>query len=225
MTLAPQEIASYIDHTNLKVEATEQDIIKLCEEANKYHFKTVCVRPDKVKLAVNCLKDKTPKVISVVGFPTGKESTNDKAKETKQMIKDGAEEVDMVINYEKLKAKEYAYVYEDIKAVVDEAKKTPVKVIIETCFLDEKEKIIACALSKAAGASFVKTSTGFGTKGATVADVKLMREVVGPNMGVKASGGIKSYEDAKKMIDAGATRLGTSSSIAIVEKNFSSSDY
>ena len=211
-------IGKMIDHTLLKADATEDMIKKLCKQAEEHEFAAVCVSPYYVGLANEILKDSDVKVATVIGFPLGANTSEVKAFETKNAIKNGADEVDMVINIGALKNKNYDLVREDIKAVVDAAKgKALVKVIIETCLLNEEEKRIACELSKEAGADYVKTSTGFSTGGATVEDVKLMREIVGENMGVKASGGIRDYEKAKAMVDAGASRIGASASIDIVK--------
>lgn len=221
-----EEIAKYIDHTLLKPEANESQIKKLCEEALKYGFASVCVNPANVLLASKLLRDSKVKVCTVIGFPLGANTSGVKAFEASEAIKDGAEEVDMVINIGKLKDKDYDYVKNDIKAVVEAAKgKALTKVIIETCLLTDEEKVIACKLAKEAGADFVKTSTGFSKGGATAADVKLMRDTVGENMGVKASGGIRSYEDFCKMIEAGASRVGASASVAICEGRESKTNY
>ncbi len=219
-------IAKYIDHTLLKPEATKEQIEKLCQEAKEYEFASVCVNPTWVSYAAELLKGSSVKVCTVIGFPLGATSTETKAFETKQAIEDGATEIDMVINIGRLKSGEDEFVKRDIEAVVNAAKgKALVKVIIETSLLTNDEKERACRLSVEAGADFVKTSTGFSTGGATVEDVKLMREVVGPNVGVKASGGVRSAEDAKQMIDAGATRIGASSGVAIVQGLIGDSDY
>ena len=211
-------IGKMIDHTLLKADATEDMIKKLCKEAKEHEFAAVCVNPYYVGLANEILKDSEVKVATVIGFPLGANTSEVKAFETENAIKNGADEVDMVINIGALKSKNYDLVREDIKAVVDAAKdKALVKVIIETCLLNEEEKRIACELSKEAGADYVKTSTGFSTGGATVEDVKLMKEIVGENIGVKASGGIRDYEKAKAMVDAGASRIGASASIDIVK--------
>lgn len=209
-------IAGMIDHTILKPEATEAQVVKLCEEAKEYEFASVCINPGMVKLAAKCLKDSKVDVCTVIGFPLGANTSEVKAFETEDAIKNGATEVDMVINVGKLKEGNLEYVKNDIKAVVDAAKgKALTKVIIETCLLTDEEKVVACKLAKEAGADFVKTSTGFSTGGATAADIKLMRETVGPDMGVKASGGVRTKEDALTMIENGATRIGASASIAI----------
>lgn len=210
-------LASYIDHTILKPEATKQDVIKLCEEAKQYGFASVCVNAYYTKLVADTLKDSEVKTCVVVGFPLGATFTEIKAHETELAIQNGADEVDMVINIGALKDKDYATVEQDIKAVVDAAKgKAIVKVIIETCLLTEEEKVKACELSVKAGADFVKTSTGFSTGGATVEDVTLMRKTVGDQALVKASGGVRDFKGAKAMIDAGADRIGASSGIKIV---------
>ena len=211
-----KELARMIDHTLLKPEATSEGIKKLCEEAVKYNFASVCVNPGRVKEAYEIVKNSDVKVCTVIGFPLGATTTESKVFETKDAIKNGATEVDMVINVGRLKDKDYDFVKEDIKSVVDAAKgKALTKVIIETCLLTDEEKVIACKLSKEAGADFVKTYTGFSTGGATASDIKLMRETVGPDMGVKASGGVRTKEDALTMIENGATRIGASASIAI----------
>lgn len=220
------QIAKMIDHTILKAEATESEIIKLCKEAIHYNFASVCVNPSMVPVAAKELKGTHVKVCTVIGFPLGATTTEVKAFETKDVIEKGATEVDMVINVGKLKERNLEYVKNDIKAVVEAAKgKALTKVIIETCLLTEEEKIIACKLSKEADSDFVKTSTGFSTGGATVEDIKLMRETVGPEMGVKASGGVRSKKDALAMIENGATRIGASASISICEGTESNSNY
>lgn len=221
-----EEIAKMIDHTLLKPEATVEQIKTLCEEARQYGFASVCVNPVHVALAYELLKDSQVKVCTVIGFPLGANTTAVKTFEASEAIKEGAEEVDMVINVGKLKDKNLEYVKNDIKAVVDAAKgKALTKVILETCLLSDDEKVTACKLAKEAGADFVKTSTGFNKCGATAEDIKLMRETVGSEMGVKASGGVRSSADAIKMINAGASRIGASASIAICEGGESSSTY
>ncbi|NLX61669.1 MAG: deoxyribose-phosphate aldolase [Tissierellia bacterium] len=210
-------INSIIDHTLLKPEATSIMVENLCKEAIEFGFAAVCVNPYYVKKAKSLLKDSNVKVATVVGFPLGANTKEVKAFEAKKAVEDGADEIDMVINIGALKNKDYEYVKEDIRAVVDAVEgKAIVKVIIETCLLSKEEKINACKLSKEAGADFVKTSTGFSTGGATVEDVKLMKETVGDSMKIKASGGIRNFETAKAMIEAGASRIGASSSIKIV---------
>lgn len=221
-----EELARMIDHTILKPEATEEQVRRVCEEAIKYNFASVCINPCHVKLAANLLKGSSVKVCTVIGFPLGANTSAVKAFETSEAIKEGAQEVDMVINIGSLKDKNYDYVKEDIKAVVEAAKgKALTKVILETCLLTDEEKVIACKLSKEAGADFVKTSTGFSTGGATYDDVKLMRETVGPEMGVKASGGVRSYKDAVNVIEAGASRIGASASVAISEGGEGNTNY
>ena len=221
-----QQLASMIDHTILKADATRESVEKICKEALEYKFASVCINPANVELAAEMLKGSEVKVCTVIGFPLGANTSEVKAFETKDAIAKGADEVDMVINIGRLKDKDYEYVKNDIKAVVEAAKgKALTKVIIETCLLNDEEKVKVCELSKEAGADFVKTSTGFSTGGATPEDIKLMRETVGPDMGVKASGGVRSFEDAKAVIENGATRIGASSSITICEGGVSSSDY
>ncbi|CEO12342.1 deoxyribose-phosphate aldolase [Paraclostridium sordellii] len=211
-------IANMIDHTILKAVATKEDVKKLCNEAKEYNFFSVCINPANIEFAKKELEGSSVKVCTVIGFPLGANTSEVKAFETKDAIKKGADEVDMVINIGALKDKNYDYVLNDIKAVVDAANKEAlVKVIIETCYLTDDEKKIACELSVKAGADFVKTSTGFGTGGSTPEDIKLMREVVGPNIGVKASGGVRNQEDAKAVIKAGCSRIGASASVAITK--------
>jgi deoxyribose-phosphate aldolase len=211
-----KNLAPYIDHTLLNLEATDAQIEKLCAEAREFHFATVCVYPRHIPLSKKLLENSGVKPIAVVGFPTGRETTEQKVSETNDAIQKGALEIDMVMNVDFLKARKLRSVYRDIRAVVLAAKPIPVKVILETCLLDHEEKISACALAKAAGAAFVKTSTGFSKSGATVDDIALMRRTVGPKMGVKASGGVRTREAALAMIAAGATRIGTSSGVSIV---------
>ena len=212
------ELAKCIDHTLLKTDARRADLERLVEEAKAYHFASVCVSPIWVSFAAHALQGSGVKTCTVIGFPQGATPSEVKAFETKRAIADGAEEVDMVIAVGKLKDGDDAYVKADIEAVVAATKgKAVTKVIIETCLLTDEEKRRACLLAKEAGADFVKTSTGFSTGGATAADVKLMRESVGEDIGVKASGGVRSRADAEAMIAAGATRLGTSSGVKIVE--------
>jgi len=211
-------LAAQIDHTLLNPDATQTEIEQLCREARQFHFATVCIHSSFVELAAELLKNSSTRVITVVGFPFGTASSTAKAFEASEAIRLGAKEIDMVINKSALKSKNYAYVFEDIKKVVDASHPYPVKVILETSNLTEEEKIIACALSQAAGAAFVKTSTGYSSGGATVQDIQLMRKIVGPKMGVKASGGIRTREDAMKMIQAGANRIGASASVAIVSQ-------
>ncbi len=211
------ELNKYIDHTLLKPEATEAQVLTLIEQAKKYDFASVCVNPTWVSLAAKELKDSDVKVCTVIGFPLGANTSAVKAFETKDAIANGADEVDMVINIGQLKAGNVEAVEADIRVVVEAANGTLTKVIIETCLLTDDEKVAACLAAQRAGADFVKTSTGFSTGGATVPDVALMRRTVGPDMGVKASGGARSLEDAQAFIEAGATRIGASSGVAIME--------
>jgi deoxyribose-phosphate aldolase len=211
-------LARMIDHTLLKPDATQQEIEKLCLEAKQYGFASVCVNPSNVKFCAALLRDTDVKVCTVIGFPLGATSSAAKAFETGQAIKDGAREVDMVINVGMLKSGQYEYVEEDIRCVVSTAHNSGVlaKVIIETGLLTDEEKVKACMLAKHAGADFVKTSTGFSKGGATAGDIALMRKVVGPDLGVKASGGVRSQEDALALIASGADRIGASASVKIV---------
>lgn len=221
-----EKIERYLDHTVLKPESTDLDIQKACLDAKEYNFKAVCIQPMWVKYTADMLKGTDVNTCTVIGFPLGANTSDVKAYEAKQAVKDGAVEVDMVINIGAIKSEDFSLVHDDIKAVVDAVKgKAIVKVIIETCLLTENEKVRACEISKRAGADFVKTSTGFSTGGATVDDIKLMRETVGKEMGVKASGGVRSIEDAKAMIKAGATRIGTSNGVAIVEGKEATESY
>lgn len=213
----PKSLAQYIDHTLLRPDATESEITKLCDEALTYHFKTVCVEAKWLPVATLRLKGSKVLPITVISFPHGSDSTEKKHQDTLWAVKNGAKEIDVVLNRQLLREKKYAEVWQDLHQVVLAAGNLPVKVILETSELNEDEKKIACSLVKAAGAHFVKTSTGFSKSGATESDIRLMRQTVGEGFGVKASGGIRSYEDAIKMISAGATRLGTSASIAIVQ--------
>lgn len=207
---------SYIDHTLLKPDATAQEIEKLCDEAKQFHFASVCVNPTWVKSASQWLKGSSVKVCSVVGFPLGANTSVVKILETQSVVVDGAEEIDMVMNIGALKSKQYDLVKNEIRSVVQAASPHLVKVIIETCLLTEEEKVLACQLSVDAGAHFVKTSTGFSKSGATVSDIALMRQTVGPSIGVKASGGIADKTFALELIAAGATRIGTSKGIILV---------
>lgn len=212
------DIARFIDHTLLKPDATEEMIENLCNEAKKYNFYAVCINPYYVKLAKKILRNSNVKIATVIGFPLGANTSKIKALEAEESIKDGADELDMVISIAALKNKDYDKVKEDIEEVVKKAKGNAlVKVIIETCLLTEDEKVKACNLSLEAGANFVKTSTGFNGKGATVEDIRLIKSVVGDKMKIKASGGIRDYETAIKMIEAGANRIGASSSVKIVQ--------
>lgn len=211
------EKSKYIDHTILKATATREDILKLCSEANQYHFASVCVNPAYVALAHQLLSGTGVMVCTVIGFPLGANTPSVKAFETTQAIADGADEVDMVINLGRAKAHDWDGVYEDIRAVVQAASGVLVKVIIETCYLTDEEKVKACQMAVKAGADFVKTSTGFGTGGATVEDVRLMKQTVGDACKVKASGGIRDKEAFEAMIAAGADRIGCSAGVKIME--------
>jgi deoxyribose-phosphate aldolase len=212
-----ENMAGYIDHTLLKPEATEAQIEELCREAIKYSFYSVCINPSYVKIAAKSLQGSAVRICCVIGFPLGATTTAVKAFEAAEAVENGAAEIDMVIHIGALKDQREEYVMSDIAAVVKAAAGCPVKVIIETGLLTEDEKVLACKLAKKAGASYVKTSTGFGPGGATVADVLLMRETVGPDLGVKASGGVRDLDAALQMIEAGATRIGTSSGVSIVK--------
>lgn len=216
ISIDKKTMASMIDHTILKPGATREQVIQLCREAMENGFASVCVNPCFVSLVSQQLKGSEVKTCSVIGFPLGTNTTEIKALEAQKAAAEGAHEIDMVINVGALKAGELDYVENEIAAVVKASGKSSVKVIIETCLLTDAEKEIACRLAKKSGAAFVKTSTGFSTGGATAADVALMRRVVGDSMGVKASGGIKSLQDAIAMVEAGASRIGASSGIAIV---------
>lgn len=211
-----KHLSSYIDHTNLKASATKEDIIKLCEEAKKYKFQTVCINSCYVKLAKILLKDSPVKICTVIGFPLGAMSTASKVYETRQALFDGADEIDMVINIGYLKSKEFIAVKNDIKSVKNCLPNNILKVILETCYLDESVIIKASELAIEAGADYLKTSTGFGTAGATLAHVKLMKHIANNQCKIKASGGIKDFKTAIEYIHAGADRLGTSSGISIV---------
>lgn len=222
--LAPP-LARLIDHTVLKPDTTEAQIRDLCAEAREYCFASVCVSPVWVPTAAAELAGATPMVCTVVGFPHGANRTSVKAFETEQAVRDGAEEIDMVLAIALLKSERYADVEADIRAVVEAASGRTVKVILETALLTDEEKVIACVLSQNAGADFVKTSTGFAAHGASPQDVALMRRVVGDSMGVKASGGVRSAEDAYAMVEAGATRLGASAGVAILKGLTSDASY
>ncbi|WP_311694980.1 deoxyribose-phosphate aldolase [Sneathia sanguinegens] len=212
------EINKYIDHTVLKATTTPKDIEKLCNEAKEYKFYSVCVNGCYVSLCKKLLVNTEVKVAAVIGFPLGAMSTEAKVYEAKKCIEDGANEIDMVINVGMLKAKEYDYVKEEIRQIKEAIGTNVLKVIIETCYLTDDEKVKACELAVEAKADFVKTSTGFGTNGATFEDVALMKKTVGNRAKVKASGGVKTYETAVKYIELGAERLGTSSGIQIMNK-------
>lgn len=217
--VSDREVASKIDHTLLKPEATPEEIKQLCAEAKQYQFASVCVNPSYVSLCSTLLKSSSVKVCTVIGFPLGATTTEVKRAEAIQAIENGAQELDMVINVGRLKAGDNAYVFNDIQQVVLTAKphRILVKVILETSLLTDEEKIKACLICKEAGADFVKTSTGFSKGGATVGDVALMKLIVGSTVGVKASGGIRSREDAEAMIHHGADRIGASASVKIVQ--------
>ncbi len=219
--IAGAELAGMIDHTLLKPEAVPADIDNLCREALEHGFASVCINPCYVALAAEKLKNSAVKVCTVVGFPLGATTTGSKVHEAEEAISSGAREVDMVINIGRLKAKDLKYVEDDIRSVVvvAHARSVMVKVIIEACLLTDKEKSEACVIAKKAGADFVKTSTGFSKGGATAADVALMRRTVGPSMGVKAAGGIRTYKDALLMIENGATRIGASSGVKILQES------
>ncbi len=214
------EIARLIDHTLLKPDATPQQIQQLCQEARSYHFASVCVNPGYVRLSANYLKGSDVKVCTVVGFPLGATTTEAKTFETQQALRDGATEIDMVMNIGALRGGDYRLVLNDIATVTNmaHAANAICKVILETSKLTKQQIVAACQIAKVAGADFVKTSTGFGGGGATVEDVALMRRVVGPDMGVKASGGVRSYQDAQAMVAAGATRIGASAGVRIVQE-------
>ncbi|MGD2197977.1 deoxyribose-phosphate aldolase [Lysinibacillus fusiformis] len=221
-----QNFARMIDHTLLKAEATKEQIEKLCAEAKQFNFASVCVNPTWVKQSSELLQGSDVLVCTVIGFPLGANTPAVKAFEVKDAIANGANEVDMVINIGALKDKNYDLVQADIAAVVEAAKGSAlVKVIIESCLLTDEEKVKACELAVAAGADYVKTSTGFSTGGATAADIALMRKTVGPDLGVKASGGVRSLEDMKSMVEAGATRIGASSGVAIMNGLIADSNY
>lgn len=219
------KINQYIDHTLLKPESRQDQIDKLIREAKTYNFASVCINPTWVSYAAKALEGTDIKVCTVIGFPLGATTSAVKAFETKDAINHGADEVDMVINIGQAKSGHFAFVEEDIRAVVEASGDKLVKVIIETCLLTDKEKIKACQAAVAAGADFVKTSTGFSTAGARLDDVRLMRQTVGPDVGVKAAGGTRSLEDAQAFIEAGATRIGTSAGVTIMEGKQTNSGY
>ncbi len=220
MELTPEELARYIDHTLLKPEATSEQIRQVCREALQYHFASVCVNPSYVEIVARELSGSDVKTCSVVGFPLGATLPEVKTFETRKSIELGAQEIDMVINIGALKSGDEELVGKDIEAVVEvvHERDALVKVIIEAALLTDEEKVRACLIAKRAGADYVKTSTGFGPGGATVEDVKLMRATVGPSMGVKAAGGIRTLEKALAMIEAGATRIGASAGVKIVQE-------
>ncbi len=227
MSLNPEELAKMIDHTLLKPDATSAQIEQICAEARQYGFASVCVNPTHVHACAELLKDASPVVCTVIGFPLGASASIVKSYETEIAIEDGADEIDMVINIGALKDGNDQLVLDDITGVVETAhsKDKLVKVIIETCLLTDEEKERACKLAKEANADFVKTSTGFAGGGATVEDIALMRRVVGPKVGVKASGGVRSYEDAVALVEAGATRLGASAGVKIMQGQTSEGSY
>ena len=205
------EYNKLIDNTLLKADATKKEILTLCEESKKYNFKSVCINPDFIPTAKEALKGSDVLVCTVIGFPLGSMSTKAKAFEAKDAVEMGADEVDMVLNISALKDKDYKYVLEDIKAVREATKGHTLKVILECCLLTKEEIVEACKICVEANVDFVKTSTGFSKWGARVEDVKLMRETVGPEMGVKAAGGVRTHEEMLEMVENGATRIGTSS--------------
>lgn len=209
-------VASKIDHTILKADAGRKQVIEYCRQAREHSFASVCVNPCHVPLAAQELNGSDVKVCTVIGFPLGADSSDVKAYAAMTAVKEGAQEIDMVINIGALKDGDYDYVENDIRKVVEASGNSLVKVIIETCYLTDEEKVQACRLAVKAGAHFVKTSTGFGSAGATAEDVRLMKQTVGEGIGVKASGGIRSYSEATEMIDAGADRIGTSSGVKII---------
>jgi deoxyribose-phosphate aldolase len=222
----PADLAQFIDHTLLKQDATKEQIEQLCKEAIEYNFYSVCVNSSWVPFCSRLLRGSSVKISSVVGFPLGAMDSRTKSFETRYAIENGANEIDMVINVGALKAGDVKTVEEDIRAVLRACRGTTIlKVIIETCLLTDEEKVLACQIAKKVGAHFVKTSTGFSKAGATAQDVALMRRIVGPEMGIKAAGGVRSFEDALLMIRSGATRLGTSSGVKIVSGQESEQKY
>lgn len=214
-----------IDHTTLKPDTTQEVVVKLCDEAMEYDFASVCVNPTWVKFCAEALKGSDVKVCTVIGFPLGANTSAVKAFETTDALNNGADEIDMVINIGALKDLDYKLVYEDIKAVVEAAKGHTVKVIIETCLLTDEEIIKVCELAKEAKATFVKTSTGFSTGGATPKDVALMKKTVGDDLEVKASGGVRNYQDMIAVVEAGATRIGTSAGVDLMKGEESQHEY
>jgi len=215
MKITPKELANMIDHSQLHADSTREDIIKLANEASEYHFKGVCVNPFWVSVARDNLVGKKIELVSVIGFPLGQNKTMTKVNEAKQAIEDGATEIDMVMNIGALKSQMFEYVENDIRELANLG--VTLKVIIETCYLFHEEKIMACEMAKRAGASYIKTSTGFGPFGATRKDIELIRKVVGNDMGIKAAGGISSWQKALEMVETGADRIGASKSIQIIE--------
>ena len=212
------EINKYIDHTLLKADARKEDVIKICKEARENKFKSVCVNSSFAKLVKRELEGSDVDLTVVVGFPLGAMSTEAKVFETKDAINNGADEIDMVINISALKDKDYNYLEEEIRKLKEVCDQKILKVIIETCLLTDDEKVKVCQIAKKAGADYVKTSTGFSTAGAKIEDVRLMRETVGESLGVKASGGIRTLDDVEKFIEAGASRIGASASVQIMEE-------
>ena len=219
------KINTLIDHTLLKAFSTQEEIKVLCEEAKKYDFMSVCVNPTNIAFAKKELEGSDVLVCTVIGFPLGANTSEVKVVETLDAIANGADEIDMVINIGQAKMHNYEYIQEEIRMVVSAAAGKTVKVIIETCYLTEEEKIECCKAAKAAGATFVKTSTGFGPAGATKEDIALMRETVGPEMGVKAAGGVRNLDDLMAMVENGATRIGTSGGVAIMQNASVETDY
>ena len=219
------KINKLIDHTLLKAFSTEEEIKKLCDEAKTYDFMSVCVNPTNIAFAKKQLEGSDVLVCTVIGFPLGANTSEVKVVETLDAIANGADEIDMVINVGQAKMHNYEYVQEEIRMVVSAAAGKTVKVIIETCYLTDEEKVDCCKAAKAAGATFVKTSTGFGPAGATKEDIALMRETVGPEMGVKAAGGVRNLDDLVAMVENGATRIGTSGGVAIMQNASVETDY
>lgn len=218
MEYSTKQLAQMMDHTLLKADATDQQLKTLCEEAKAFETWSVCINPSNIDRAKDYLEGSDVKLCTVVGFPLGQMTSEAKAYETAEAIFKGADEIDMVVNVGRVKDGDFEYVREDIQAVVNAAQGKLTKVILETCLLDSEEIATVCKIAQAAGADFVKTSTGFSTGGATIEHVRLMRETVGPDMGVKASGGIRTLKDALAMIEAGATRLGVSASVSILKE-------
>ncbi len=223
--MQPEEVASRIDHTILNPEATKEEVRAKCAEAREYNFASVCINPIFVELAKEELKGSSVKVCTVIGFPLGENTSETKGFEAKDALDKGADELDMVLNIGALKSKNWEIVQADIEAVVNVSGNKIVKVIIETCYLTDEEKKKACEVIKEAGADFVKTSTGFGTAGAEVEDIRLIKKMVGDELGIKAAGGIKTMEDAVEMIEAGATRIGASSGVEIVTGGEAEGEY
>lgn len=219
------KINKLIDHTLLKAFSTEEEIKKLCEEAKTYDFMSVCVNPTNIAFAKKQLEGSDVLVCTVIGFPLGANTSEVKVVETLDAIANGADEIDMVINVGQAKMHNYEYIQEEIRMIVSAAAGKTVKVIIETCYLTDEEKVECCKAAKAAGATFVKTSTGFGPAGATKEDIALMRETVGPEMGVKAAGGVRNLDDLVAMVENGATRIGTSGGVAIMQNASVETDY